>query len=301
MITDFKQLVDRLQGEEKRRVVAIEAHDEHSQEALQTMLDKGIIDCCLVGDVDKLEPYKEKLTGYGERIKLIDCKTPEEAAAEAIKIAHSGEADVVMKGLVNTDVVLRAILNKEYGILPKGGTLSHIAAFKIPTYNKILFMSDAAVIPYPTLQQRAELIKRAADHARSYGVKKPRIALIHCTEKISEKFPVTLDYKELMDMAGRGELGDIILYGPIDVKCAIDKEAADIKGINSPLEGQADAIIMSDIQAGNVFYKTLTSFTETDLAVGLVGAQCPVVVTSRGDSASVKLNSLAMACISAKK
>lgn len=132
-------------------------------------------------------------------------------------------------------------------------------------------------------------------------MKKPRIALIHCTEKISEKFPVTLDYKELMDMAGRGELGDIILYYPIDVKCAIDKEAADIKGINSPLEGQADAIIMSDIQAGNVFYKTLTSFTETDLAVGLVGAQCPVVVTSRGDSASVKLNSLAMACISAKK
>lgn len=275
MIKDFAQLSEMLKAKNKTyRIVAIEANDEHTREALQ----------------------QAELEGWAI-VTYIHEETPEASAAKAVAQVKEGKADVIMKGLVNTDVVLRAILNKQNGILPQGGTLTHISAMKVPTYHKILFVSDVAVIPNPTLEQRAVIIRRAADICRSFGVDRPRVAMLHCTEKVSEKFPITLDYVELMRQASEGAFGDIILHGPIDAKCACDKEADEIKGINSPLEGDADILVMPDIEAGNVFYKTLSAFTQTDMAVMLQGAQCPVVITSRGDTVAVKYNSLALACL----
>ncbi|MBQ9222144.1 MAG: phosphate butyryltransferase [Prevotella sp.] len=279
MIKDFAQLSEMLKAKNRTyRIVAIEANDEHTQEAL----------------------HRAEQEGWAV-VTYIHEETPETSAAKAVAEVREGKADVIMKGLVNTDVVLRAILNKQNGILPKGGTLTHVSAMKVPTYHKILFVSDVAVIPNPTLEQREVLIQRAADVCRSFGVEKPRVALLHCTEKVSEKFPITLDYVELMKRASEGAYGDIIVHGPIDAKCACDKEADEIKGIHSPLEGDADILIMPDIEAGNVFYKTLSAFTQTDMAVMLQGAQCPVVVTSRGDTITVKYNSLAMACLALEK
>jgi phosphotransacetylase len=277
LIKDFSELSERLQKGKRCKVVAVEAIDDHSREAIE----------------------RAEQEGWAE-VKNIHLSSVEESAAEAVRYIRRGEAEVVMKGILNTDVLLRAIINKdnrEEGLLPVGNVLSHVSAMQIPAYHKMLFMSDAAVIPFPTLEQRIAMIRYVIQLCRVYGIDQPRIALIHCTEKVSPKFPITLDYQKIVEMCQAGEFGNAIIDGPSDLKCAVDKESADIKGIKSPLEGNADAVIMPDIEAANVYYKAITAFTDTKLAVGLQGTSCPVTLTSRADSAETKYNSLAMACL----
>lgn len=277
LIKDFSELSERLQKSKRCKVVAVEAIDDHSREAIE----------------------RAEQEGWAE-VKNIHLSSVEESAAEAVRCIRRGEAEVVMKGILNTDVLLRAIINKdnrEEGLLPVGNVLSHVSAMQIPAYHKMLFMSDAAVIPFPTLEQRIAMIRYVIQLCRVYGINQPRIALIHCTEKVSPKFPITLDYQKIVEMCQAGEFGNAIIDGPSDLKCAVDKESADIKGIKSPLEGNADAVIMPDIEAANVYYKAITAFTDTKLAVGLQGTSCPVTLTSRADSAETKYNSLAMACL----
>lgn len=270
-IRDFNELRDRLKTCGcKVRVAAVEGTDDHSQEAIQ----------------------KATHEGWAE-VANIHLESIEQSAREAVRMVRNGEADVIMKGIINSDILLRAIINKEEGILPKGNILSHVSVMQIPTYHKLLFMSDAAVIPYPTLEQRRAIIGYTKEVCCVYGISQPRIALIHCNEKVSEKFPLTTDYAQLR----QEDFSPAIVDGPMDVKCAVNREAALLKHIDSPIDGDADVLIMPDIEAANVYYKTLTSFTDTRLAVGLVGAACPVSLTSRGDSADTKYNSLAMACL----
>lgn len=273
-IHNFEELRERLRQGEPCRVAAIEATDSHSSEAVETAVREG-----------------------WAKVTNLTTGDPQRSADEAVQMVRNGEADVIMKGIINTDVLLRAVLNKEHGLLPKGNVLTHLSAIYLPMLGRIILMGDPAVIPYPTLEQREAMIRYTVKLAAAYGIKEPRIALIHCTEKVSEKFPLTLDYVQLIEKSKRGEFGKAIVDGPTDLKCAICKKSADIKGIVSPLEGRADMLMMPDIEAGNVFYKTLTAFTDAQLAVGLMGAACPISLTSRSDSMETKLNSLAMACL----
>ena len=273
-IHNFEELRERLRQGEPCRVAAIEATDSHSSEAVKTAVREG-----------------------WAKVTNLTTGDPQRSADEAVQMVRNGEADVIMKGIINTDVLLRAVLNKEHGLLPKGNVLTHLSAIYLPMLGRIILMGDPAVIPYPTLEQREAMIRYTVKLAAAYGIEEPRIALIHCTEKVSEKFPLTLDYVQLIEKSKRGEFGKAIVDGPTDLKCAICKESADIKGIVSPLEGRADMLMMPDIEAGNVFYKTLTAFTDAQLAVGLMGAACPISLTSRSDSMETKLNSLAMACL----
>jgi phosphotransacetylase len=273
-IHNFEELRERLRQGEPCRVAAIEATDSHSSEAVETAVREG-----------------------WAKVTNLTTGDPQRSADEAVQMVRNGEADVIMKGIINTDVLLRAVLNKEHGLLPKGNVLTHLSAIYLPMLGRIILMGDPAVIPYPTLEQREAMIRYTVKLAAAYGIEEPRIALIHCTEKVSEKFPLTLDYVQLIEKSKRGEFGKAIVDGPTDLKCAICKESADIKGIVSPLEGRADMLMRPDIEAGNVFYKTLTAFTDAQLAVGLMGAACPISLTSRSDSMETKLNSLAMACL----
>lgn len=274
IIHNFEELRERLRQGKPCRVAAIEATDSHSSEAVETAVREG-----------------------WAKVTNLTTGDPQRSADEAVQMVRNGEANVIMKGIINTDVLLRAVLNKEHGLLPKGNVLTHLSAIYLPMLGRIILMGDPAVIPYPTLEQREAMIRYTVKLAAAYGIEEPRIALIHCTEKVSEKFPLTLDYVQLIEKSKRGEFGKAIVDGPTDLKCAICKESADIKGIVSPLEGRADMLMMPDIEAGNVFYKTLTAFTDAQLAVGLMGAACPISLTSRSDSMETKLNSLAMACL----
>ena len=225
---------------------------------------------------------------------------PDEAARQAVRIVREGGADILMKGIINTDNLLHAILDKEKGLLPKGKVLTHLAVMQIPTYNKLLFFSDAAVIPRPTLQQRIEMIWYAIHTCHSFGIEQPRISLIHCTEKVSAKFPHSLDYVNIVELAEAGEFGNVIIDGPLDVRTSCEQASGNIKGIVSPINGQADVLIFPNIESGNTFYKSVSLFANADMAGLLQGPVCPVVLPSRSDSGLSKYYSMAMACLTCK-
>lgn len=299
-IRDFNQLTDHLKTlKQRKRVVVVCPHDDHSEFAITKALEEGFAEFILVGDTALIKKFPSYVK-HQKYVRIVHREDVDEAAREGVRIARNGEADVLMKGIINTDNLLRAVLDKECGLLPAGKVLTHLSLMQIPTYHKLLFFSDAAVIPRPTLQQRIEMVKYAIDTCHDFGIEQPRISLIHCTEKVSSKFPHSLDYVNIVELAEAGEFGNVIIDGPLDVKTSCDRESAQIKGIASSLEGDADVLIFPNIESANVFYKTVSLFANGEMAGALKGTICPVVVTSRSDSGLSKFYSLAMACLSTK-
>lgn len=301
LINSFKTMIERLKEHKiKKRVAVVFGVDSHSEVAISKAIEDGFIDVIMVGPKDKVEHYPI-FSKYPQSVQFIDVQNSDEAAKEAVKLIHENKADILMKGLINTDNLLRIVLNKEKGLLPKGKVLTHLSVSEIPNHHKLLFFLDSAVIPYPTLDQRGSMLSYMASACRSFGIKIPKIALIHFTEKVSAKFPHSLDYIQLIEEAQNGSYGSVVVDGPMDVYTACDKESADIKGIESPISGDADALMFPNIESGNVFYKTISLFAKAEMAGALMGTICPVVITSRSDSAMSKYNSIAMACLTSNR
>ena len=240
---------------------------------------------------------RAKEAGFAEPI-FVDDDDVDVAAAKAVALVREGQADVIMKGLLNTDNLLKAILNKETGILPKGRVLTHVTCAQVPGYERLIFCTDVAVIPRPTKEQREEQLRYILELCREMGIEEPRVSLINCSEQVNEKhFPHTVEYRELVAKAQAGEFGPCIVDGPLDLKTSLSAEALHKKHLESPLEGRADALIFPDIPAGNGFYKAITLFCHAETAAMLKGPQVPVVLTSRGDSPQSKFCSLALASL----
>lgn len=300
-ITTFNQLLDAVrQHESVRRIAVVNPCDHCSIEALEMAINAGIAQFILVGDCN-LKSQLPAVISDSDKVRIVetDSQNPDILAAKAVELIRQGEADILMKGLVNTDNYLRAILNKEHGLLPKGNVLTHLSVAELPGYHKLLFFSDVAVIPYPTLQQRVEILKYDLTTCRKFGIAVPKVALIHFTEKVNEKFPNSVDYIKLEEMAANGDFGKVEMGGPMDVKTACDRHSAEVKGIQSDVCGNADLLIFPNIESGNTFYKTITLFGNATIAGMLQGASCPVILPSRSDSPESKFNSMLLACISA--
>ena len=296
-ILNFAQLTAHLKKlNHRKRIAVVCANDPNTEYAISRALEEGIAEFLMIGDSTILKKYPT-LKQYPEYVKTIHIENPDEAAREAVRIVREGGADILMKGIINTDNLLHAILDKEKGLLPKGKILTHLAVMEIPTYHKLLFFSDAAVIPRPTLQQRIEMIWYAICTCRHFGIEQPRVALIHCTEKVSAKFPHSLDYVNIVELAEAGEFGNVIIDGPLDVRTACEQASGDIKWIVSPINGQADVLIFPNIESGNAFYKSVSLFAQAEMAGLLQGPICPVVLPSRSDSGLSKYYSIAMACL----
>lgn len=197
------------------------------------------------GDLSYFHGLKAR---FPERVEILEAADKDEAARIGVGLVHDGRADVVMKGNINTDNLLRAVLDKEHGLLPKGRVMSHVTAVEVPDYGRLILFSDAAVIPAPTLEQFDAMIRYDIDVCRRLGLDEPKVALIHFTEKVNPKFPYTLDYVTLMERAGEGGYGAMQLGGPMDVKTACCAESGEIKGISSPVVGTADVLIFPDLQ-----------------------------------------------------
>lgn len=299
-IKSFDELTAHLRTLNRRKRIAVVcANDPNTEYAIVRAIEEGIAEFLMIGDSAILEKYPI-LKQHSDYVQAIHIENPDEAAREAVKLVREGGADILMKGIINTDNLLRAILDKEHGLLPKGKILTHLSMVQIPGYNKLIFFSDAAVIPRPTLQQRIEMIWYAIHTCRAFGIKQPRIALIHFSEKVSAKFQNSLDYVNLVELAEAGEFGDVIIDGPLDVRTACEEASAGIKGIVSPINGQADVLIFPNIEAGNTFYKTVSLFAKAEMAGLLQGPTCPVVLPSRSDSGLSKYYSIAMACMTSK-
>lgn len=273
MIKSFTDFQERLlQNGQKRRIAAVCANDEATRESLNLAEQAGLAEAVYIDDND-----------------------PTVAAANAVAMIRRGEADILMKGLIGTDQLLRAILNKENGLLPKGNVMTHMVMAELERYHKLLFMTDVAVIPYPTHEQRIEQVRYAAQICRNMGIEEPRIALLHCAEHGGKQFPFVDGYAEIIQKAEAGDFGPCRVDGPMDLKCACSPEALKAKHMQSSLEGDADVLVLPDLEAGNILYKALTFLVESKTAGILCGTQCPVILPSRGDSAEVKFNSILFA------
>lgn len=296
-IQHFTDMEKRLkQRKTHQRIAVVCCYDASTSQAVERALSEGFADAIIIGERSKcgLSQDAERFT---DRISHIETSSPDEAARTAVSLIRNGRADILMKGLINTDTLLRAILNKEEGLLPAGRVLTHMAVAQIPAYDKLLFFTDAAVIPCPTREQRLAQVGYAIDVCRAFGIDTPRIGLTHCSEKVSPKFPHTEDYLEIVRKAKDGHWGNAIADGPLDVRTCCDAQGCAIKGIHSPLEGRADVLVFPNIEAGNTFYKTLPFFAGAETAGILQGAICPVVLPSRGDNMMSKYYSIAMAAV----
>lgn len=297
-IASFAELTAHLSSLNNRKRLAIaNAVDGHTLDAVFMAVEKGIVEAYLIGDVAAIELPELFLKEPSPYIHIIDKPDILEATLEAVRMVREGEADILMKGLVNTDILLRAILDKEKGILPIGNILSFNAALEIPTYHKLVFFSDPAVIPTPSKTQRIAMIKYAIETAYKFGIEHPKIALIHATEVANPKINFMQDYLDIIQLWREGEFGDVIMDGPLDIFLALDEEHGKIKNVPTPVLGDADILIFPNFESANCFYKGLSAFANAQMAGLLQGTSKPVVLTSRSESTASKFYSIAMACI----
>ena len=260
----------------------------------------GLVEATLCGDENEIKKVCAEHGFDISRFKIVHEPVDTKAAAKAVQMVRDKEADFIMKGLVSTDKYMRAILNKDCGLLPPKATLSHVVVMECPNYHKLLVFSDAAIIPAPDFSQKMAIVKYVTQIANALGVQRPKVAMISATEQVLPKVESTTDAAILAKMGERGQLGNIDIDGPLALDVAIDKEAAEIKKIKSPVAGDADCLVFPNIESGNVFYKTNTKLANARQGAILVGATAPSVLSSRGDSVDAKLNSIALAALFAK-
>lgn len=299
-IRTLDQLLESLKGEPPRRVAIAAGHDPHSIHAAARAAREGIARILLVGDRARIEALCAEAGIDPGAFTLYDEPDDSKAGIRARDLVVSGEADVLMKGLISTDKYMRLILDKEKGLLPKGSVLTHVTVLDMPEYQrlhgKLLFVSDVAIIPAPDLPTKVKITNCAIAAARSFGIDKPRVAILAATEKVSDRMSATTDAAILAKMGDRGQLGGAIIDGPLALDVAISPEACAIKGLNSPVEGAADVLVFPNIEAANAFYKAATYLAGARLAGAVIGTSAPCVLTSRADSEESKLYSIALGC-----
>lgn len=300
MIKNFNELFSELKAKNicKRLVVAWGV-DEHSIEASYKAVEMGFVTATIVGDEAMIKDVCKKQGFDVTKLNIVHNPVEIKAVAQAVQMVHDREGDVLMKGLCSTDKFLRAILNKETGLLPPKGLLSHVGIIENPNYPKLIFMSDMAVVPLPDFRQKVKISGFLLGVARSFGLAKPKIAFVAASEQMLDTMPACTDGAMLAKMADRGQLGACIGDGPLALDVAIDKESVEIKKLVSPVAGDADCLLFPNIESANVFWKTNSKLAKGVRQAGmLVGTSAPCLLVSRADSADTKLNSIASAVMS---
>ena len=285
--------------ESKKRMVAAWGVDDHTITAANFAVEQGLVDAILVGDKDMIASVCEKEGIDQSKFTIVHNPSELGSISQAVSMINEGEGDFLMKGLCSTDKFLRAILNKETGLLPPKGVLTHCGVIEMPCYHKLLFVGDVAVIPAPDLKQKQIILDCLVKTAKSVGVATPKVAVIAATEQVLTSQPASVEAALLAKMADRGQIKGCVVDGPLALDVAIDKESAEIKGLVSPVAGDADCLLFPNIESGNVFYKANSKLVAGTRQAGiLVGAKVPCVLSSRADSTDTKLNSIAVAAMS---
>ena len=285
--------------DKKHHIAVAWALDENTIGALGKAVRKGFIDAILIGNTSKIKSVCKSEGIDHNSFILVDSENEDKASYEAVRLAKTGEADIVMKGLVGTDKFLRVIMNKECGLMLPSAVLSYVCALQIPAYHKLLFITDTAVIPFPDLDQKVSMARYAIEMAQKFGIEKPKIALIGATEKVSPHFQNSVDYSIMCKMAGRNQIKDCIMDGPLDIFLACDSKSIEIKGVETPIDGDADILLFPTLESSNPFYKGLMLFAGCELAGLLRGTQKPVIVMSRSESEISKYYCIALSCLMA--
>jgi phosphate butyryltransferase len=299
---NFSEIFETLQSRgSRKRMVAAWGVDGHTIAAAAKAVELQLVDVTLVGDENLIAQACKDENVDMSIFSIVHNPDEMKSVAQAVQMIRDGEGDFLMKGLCSTDKFLRAILNKETGLLPPKGVLTHCTALEIPSYHKLLFVGDVAVIPAPDLKQKQIIMDCLVKVAQAVGVAKPKVALIAATEQVLPSQPASMEAALLAKMADRGQIKGCIADGPLALDVAIDMESVQIKGLVSPVAGDADCLLFPNIESGSVFYKANSKLVPGVRQAGmLVGAKVPCVLSSRADSIDTKLNSIALAAMSSK-
>ncbi|WP_230399568.1 bifunctional enoyl-CoA hydratase/phosphate acetyltransferase [Novisyntrophococcus fermenticellae] len=297
---NFDELIEKVKGYPSMKRMAIAAAGErHTLEAAFHARKEGIAKPVLVGDEAEIRRIMKELGEDVPDEDIYPAADNKEAAELAVSLVREGKADFLMKGYLDTGVILKAVVNKEHG-LGKGGVMSHFTMFDVPGYHKILVPVDGGMVTYPTLEQKRAIIENTVDTLIAMGYDCPKVGVLACVEKVNPKMPETVEAAELARMNRDGEIKNCIVEGPISYDCAVDGEIARLKGYESRIAGDVDVLIAPNIHAGNIMGKMLTCTCKAKLAGFVVAAKCPIVLTSRGSSAEEKFLSIAVSAAAAK-
>ena len=296
---NFNELIEKVKAYPDMQRMAVAAAGEiHTLEAALHAREEGIASPVLVGDKAEIERILAELDAKVPSEDIYDAADNKAAAELAVALVREGKADFLMKGGLDTGVILKAVVNKETG-LGKGSVMSHFTIFDIPTYHKILVSVDGGMITYPTLEQKKAIIENTVGSLVNMGYKYPKVGVLTCVEKVNEKMPETVEAAALAQMNEDGEIKNCIVEGPISYDCAVDAEIARIKGYKSQIAGDVDVLVAPNIHAGNIMGKMLTCTCKAKMAGFVVGAKCPIVLTSRGSTAEEKYLSIVVSAVAA--
>ena len=296
-ITKLEQMFQALATRPKKRLVAAWAVNSHTIAAVNDAVEMGFVSGILVGDESMIKAECAQMGLDADKFTIVDSKTDVEAASLAVDLINSDDGDFLMKGLLSTDRYMRAILNKERGLMNGGTVLSHVTVAEPKTYHKLLIFGDVAIIPEPDLNQKIAICNYLIRTAHLLGIEKPKVGLLGPSEQVLPKIRSSFEASIISKMAQRGQIKGAIVEGPLGMDLIIDKESARIKGMESEVCGDADCILFPNIEAGNTFYKTVTTLCNSELCAIVMGARVPCVLTSRGDSERSKLYSIALAAL----
>lgn len=299
MLTKLSQLKDLVDRDHKpKKMVLAASEDAHSLCAVVEAAKQKIVRPILVGDKEKTQGMADILNLDISKFELIHANNPIEAVQQSVKLVHDGKADVLMKGKVGTSDMLKAVLNKDYG-LRTGQLLSHFAYFEVETYHKLIAVTDVAMNIAPTLTEKIAILNNAVRVLNALGIKMPKVAVLGAIEKVNTDMDATLDAALLSKMNQRDQILNCIVDGPLAFDNAISVESAKHKEIKSDVAGDTDLLLMPDIEVGNVLYKSLVFFAKAKVASMIVGASVPIVLTSRSDSEQAKFDSILLAAAAA--
>ncbi|EJV68545.1 phosphate butyryltransferase [Bacillus cereus] len=297
----LEHLIDQAAGQPKKTVAVAVAEDHEVIEAVAKAIKLQLAQFRLYGNQEKIiGMLQEHGLQTSEHIEVIAAASSAEAAELSVKSVRNGEADVLMKGNIPTANILKAVLNKEWG-LRKGSVLSHVAAFEVPNYDRLIFVIDAAMNIAPDVTQKAAIIQNTVEVAQAIGIDLPKVAPIAAVEVVNPAMQATIDAAMLTQMNRRGQIKNCVVDGPLALDNAVSQIAAEHKGIVSDVAGKADILLVPTIEAGNVLYKSLVYFANAKVGAMIAGAKAPIVLTSRADSAETKVYSLALAVATASK
>lgn len=300
MISRLEELVGSVKDSGRRYRIAVAwAQDSNTIGALRRACDSGFAEPVMIGAVSEIAKVAADLGIDTNGFAMVDARSDSEAAKIAVQMTRNGDADVVMKGLIGTDKFLRAVMDKENGILPPKSVMSYVCALELPAARKLLFITDPAVIPFPDLDQKVAMVNYAVQMAKRFGIERPKVALIGAAEKVTRQFESSIDYSAICKMAERGQIRGCVIDGPLDIFLACDPASPSIKGVPTPIGGDADILLFPDIESCNPFYKGLMLFGGGELAGMICGTTKPVVVMSRSESEKSKYYCIALACLMA--
>jgi phosphate butyryltransferase len=298
MIKTLDQMVEKvLSLKRKYRIAAAWAQDFNTIGAVNKAVGDGFAEAIMIGNTDEIKKVCRVNDIDDNLFSLVAAENETDAAQEAVRLAVSGQADIVMKGLVGTDKFLKAVMDKETGLMLPGAVLAYVGAVEIPAYHKLLFLTDLAVIPFPDINQKIAMAEYAIEMAQKFGIQKPKIALIGASEKVSRHFPNTADYAEMCKMAKEGKIRNCIMDGPLDLFLACHRESVLIKGVDTPVDGDADILLFPSLESSNPFYKGLMLFAKGEIAGLIRGTRKPVIVMSRSESEKSKYYCIALSCL----